>query len=277
MSAASLALTTPLPTSSGGTGLSSFTQYGIFYASDTSTVAQTTSLKWQSSCLAINAGANAPGYNLEVVGSFRFQDTFAQNGYEYSPGTTNILTSYNRTSGTWLTLRQRALSHEFYCNGSSTVNIDSGGNIVPQIAAKGVNFTANSTGTGSMSSQLLNWYEEGTWTPTLGGTATYASRTARYTRIGRQVTLSCDMTVGVIGTGSTTLISGLPWSAGAFFNAGSVSYWSNTNGNYIYITPLLAYGSIQFNTTASATSAISDTTAIFKNDTRVIFTLTYFV
>lgn len=151
------------------------------------------------------------------------------------------------------------------------------GNLIQGTAAKGINFTANSTGTGSMSSQLLNWYEEGTWTPTLGGNATYTNRTARYTRIGRQVTLSCDMTVNAIGTGSTTLITGVPWSAGAFFNAGSVSYWSNTNGNYIYITPLLAYGSIQFNTTASATSAISDTTAIFKNDTRVIFTITYFV
>jgi hypothetical protein len=152
----------------------------------------------------------------------------------------------------------------------------SAGNLIQGTAAKGINFTANTPAAG-MTSQLLNWYEEGTWTPTLGGDATYASRTARYTRIGRQVTLVCDMTVALIGTGSTTLISGLPFSAGAFFNAGSVSFWSNTNGNYIYITPLLSYGSIQFNTTASASSAITDTSAIFKNDTRVIFTITYFV
>lgn len=113
-----------VPTNQGGTGLTSFTQYGVFYASDTSTVAQTTNFKWQSSSLALNAGANAPGYTLEVVGTARWADTFAANGYEISPGSTNIITSYNRTTGTWLTLRQRANTHEFYTAGSEAVRID---------------------------------------------------------------------------------------------------------------------------------------------------------
>ena len=41
------------------------------------------------------------------------------------------------------------------------------GNLVQGTAAKGINFTANTPAAG-MTSQLLNWYEEGTWTPTQG-------------------------------------------------------------------------------------------------------------
>ncbi len=105
------------------------TAYGVVALNASKQAATSTGLKWQSSSLAINAGANAPNYNVEVVGSFRFQDTFAQNGYELSAGSTNILTSYNRTTGTWLTLRQRALTHEFYCDGSLGVTFTQLGGI----------------------------------------------------------------------------------------------------------------------------------------------------
>ena len=46
--------------------------------------------------------------------------------------------------------------------GDQTLNT---GNVIQGTAAKGVNFTANTPAAG-MTSQLLNWYEEGTWTPT---------------------------------------------------------------------------------------------------------------
>jgi len=67
------------------------------------------------------------------------------------------------------------------------------GNLIPGTAAKGVNFTANTPAAG-MTSQLLNYYEEGTWTPeyaALGGSAGSLAYTASgtYTRIGRLVTL----------------------------------------------------------------------------------------
>ena len=66
------------------------------------------------------------------------------------------------------------------------------GNLVQGTAAKGVNFTANTPAAG-MTSQLLNWYEEGTWTPNQGGGLTVIgafSSSGKYTKIGRQVTVS---------------------------------------------------------------------------------------
>jgi hypothetical protein len=88
-----------------------------------------TALKWTGTSLGVNLGANAPGYTNDVVGTFRYQDTFAQNGYEFAPGTTNIVTSYNRTTAAWLPLRQRALTHEFFCDGSLGVTFTQAGGI----------------------------------------------------------------------------------------------------------------------------------------------------
>src|ERR1035437_3626855 len=62
------------------------------------------------------------------------------------------------------------------------------GNITPLTSAKGINFTANTPAAG-MTSQLLNWYEEGTWTPNQGAGLTVVgafSSNGSYTRIGRQ-------------------------------------------------------------------------------------------
>ena len=66
------------------------------------------------------------------------------------------------------------------------------GNLVIGTAAKGVNFTANTPAAG-MTNQLLDWYEEGTWTPTVkgditAGTATYGAQGGSYTKIGNKVT-----------------------------------------------------------------------------------------
>ena len=97
------------------------------------------------------------------------------------------------------------------------INIKTG-NLIQGTAAKGVNFTANTPAAG-MTSQLLNWYEEGTCTLTLttdGTPPTVAqTATARYTRIGRTVTLQCNFankdTTGATGY---VAITGSPFTAG---------------------------------------------------------------
>ena len=91
-----------------------------------------------------------------------------------------------------------------------------GDNIVPATAAKGINFTANTPAAG-MTSQLLNWYEEGTWTPNQGAGLTVVgafSSTGRYTRIGRQVSISGTVTgaTSVAVTAAGVITSNLPFT-----------------------------------------------------------------
>ena len=107
------------------------------------------------------------------------------------------------------------------------------GNITPQTAAKGINFTANTPQAG-MTSQLLNWYEEGTWTGTLafnGGSTgiTYASNTGYYERVGKTVHVSIyvELTSKGSSTGLTTL-SGLPFiSANNTAAYAAVTIWAS--------------------------------------------------
>jgi hypothetical protein len=104
--------------------------------------------------------------------------------------------------------------------GDLTLNA---GNLIPGTAAKGVNFTANTPAAG-MTSQLLNWYEEGTWTPTAtsqtGAITTYASG-GTYTRVGRQVTVTAYVDLTNVGTaGGYLQISNFPFKNGAATGAG---------------------------------------------------------
>ena len=103
-------------------------------------------------------------------------------------------------------------------------------NIIQGTAAKGVNFTAN-TPTAGMTSQLLNWYEEGTWTPTasstVGAITTYSSA-GTYTRVGRQVTVTAYVDLTNVGTASgSLLINNFPFKNGGASGAGYLQQMGN--------------------------------------------------
>jgi hypothetical protein len=109
--------------------------------------------------------------------------------------------------------------------------------IVQGTAATGYNFTANTPAAG-MTSQLLNWYEEGTWTPTVAGStlvgvATYSLRSGRYTRVGRQVFIEMALSWSA-GTGSGNLtFTGLPFTSS---NGGTVSAMSIALADFVGLT-----------------------------------------
>jgi hypothetical protein len=107
------------------------------------------------------------------------------------------------------------------------------GNLVPKNANTGINFTAN-TGTAGMTSQLLNWYEEGTWTPNQGAGLTLVgafSSAGTYTRVGRQVfvqgSVSGATSVAVASAGAIT--SNLPFSAAVNATGAAINAANNTS------------------------------------------------
>jgi len=100
---------------------------------------------------------------------------------------------------------------------SATAVTASTGNFIVGTSGQGVDFSAT-PGTGT--SELLNDYEEGTWTPVLaratGGaiTATTSDLTAKYTKVGNLVTVSLFLSItGVTSQGTNeTEIRGLPFA-----------------------------------------------------------------
>jgi hypothetical protein len=69
-----------------------------------------------------------------------------------------------------------------------------------------------STQSSSANVNTLDDYEEGTWTPTVGGSATYSTQLGTYTKIGRVVFIVFFMQITTLGTGSNNTVSGLPFT-----------------------------------------------------------------
>jgi hypothetical protein len=114
--------------------------------------------------------------------------------------------------------------------------IKSSDNIIQGTAAKGVNFTANTPQAG-MTSQLLNWYEEGTWTPVIGcqtGTITAYTAVAKYTRNGRQIFIQGKVTLTTVGTAAGVMtVASLPFqTSGTYTPTGLVTETAATGTMY---------------------------------------------
>lgn len=124
----------------------------------------------------------------------------------------------------------------------------SANNVVPGTAAKGLNLTANTPQAG-MTSQLLNWYEEGTWTPVLScGTPgdlaiTYSAQAGVYQRIGNRCTIGFNIVTSAFThttASGNVRINGLPFTANATIssNVGAISFSGFTGVGY---TQMVAY------------------------------------
>lgn len=128
----------------------------------------------------------------------------------------------------------------------------------------------------SSNANTLDDYEEGTWTPSLGGNATYTVQTGHYTKIGRLVAITGTITVNVIGTGSTTTITGVPFAEGvsgvapvAVGNYASLASAVYDVGGYLTGSSIV----ISANTAAGTASG---TAAVFGNSASIDFSCTYF-
>ena len=91
------------------------------------------------------------------------------------------------------------------------------GNLVIGTSGKGIDFSVTSSGSGTMTSELLADYEEGTWTPNQGAGLTVVgafSSGGSYTKIGRQVTIQGYVlgATSVAMTANTVMFTNLPFT-----------------------------------------------------------------
>jgi hypothetical protein len=142
------------------------------------------------------------------------------------------------------------------------------------VSGKGIDFSATA-GTGT--SELLDDYEEGTWTSLVGGTATYGANSGRYTKIGRQVFATFDLNITTIGTGSTSVITGLPFPVGDAIAEGvSVNFYSGLANNVVELNAYVINSEIRFRAMSSAGSGLTEI-AVLGSGCRVTGTAIYTV
>lgn len=165
---------------------------------------------------------------------------------------------------------------------TTRMTLDSTGNLAFS-SGTGISFAATSDAAG-MTSELLDDYEEGTWTPSLtfGGATTgitYTAQLGLYTRIGNVVAVSCRIILSSKGsaTGDASL-DGLPFTvandAGAYAGA---SVWTNyiTFADFIqtYTQPNTTYFPLWEVTNAGSLTRI--TNSDFANNSYLVLYTVY--
>lgn len=143
--------------------------------------------------------------------------------------------------------------------------------------------------TNNTDAETLDWYKEGTWTPTLAGGSSAGSYTisttsANYTRVGNlvHVSASMDITINSAGTGTATF-DGLPFakSNGSVFK-GAISVTNTTLNASIqdlFVQPQTSGSSTQFVLAGnrSGNTPLFINVTDFSSGANVTVDFTYFV
>jgi len=156
----------------------------------------------------------------------------------------------------------------------------------------GIDFSATTNSSGTMTSELLADYEEGTWSPVYApATGAFAAITmdvvyATYTKVGRQVTVQAWIrtdNLDVTGASGSVFITGLPFLS-AQRDSGVIGLAANmvnhpselvvTTAGTASISPLLRYTAIAAPTNLNVTDLTAGATA---DQNRLQFAMTYFV
>ena len=342
---------TALPTTSGGTGLTSFTSGGVVYASSSSALATGSGLTFDgTSTLGMSGSAVSTSVKIDTTGRYKQFEAWASGnrrfytGFDETSLVANITTDGNHpilfsTSGTegmrltstglgigtsspsyklhavkatagnvitWSNAGSTPVAGTLYSDSSQVYVGDVSGNngayITPSTSidwyvngASKVAFLPSSTAiknlldisgasagqiqfpatqNGSAGANVLDDYEEGTFTPTLTGSSvsgsqTYGTRHGSYTKIGRQVSLSFYLVLTAKGTISGNIyLSGYPFTSSN--TANDVRYGRNIIGfenlatNWVWLSSIndanITYSYIAGLITAASTSATTNLT-----------------
>ena len=120
-------------------------------------------------------------------------------------------------------------------------------------------------GISAAASNLLDDYEEGTFTPSVGGNATYNSQIGKYIKIGRSVTIKLEMNINVLGTGSTSTVTGIPFAADTEAPL-AVAKATNTSAAYGEIQARIAGTTLYYMTRQGNVTSQGTNTAIHANN-----------
>jgi hypothetical protein len=257
---------------------------GFIATSDTSSILQlqtggTTAVTVDAS-QNVGIGTASPGVRLEVSGasaasSFNALRMANTDTTASSPVTTLFQsaddgTLRNRatmTSGSdgsnngYIALSTRSsgsITEKFRLNSTGALVLAGG-----STSANGTGITFPATQSASSDANTLDDYEEGTFTPAFsrsGINVAYTSRNGFYTRVGRVVTLCCDLQLSTItAQGSGVLFLGaLPFTGvvGQYSNVGVVNY--NTVFDTVVVRTCWVYNNaLAFNINTNNTSEYS--------------------
>jgi hypothetical protein len=219
---------------------------GLMYNKATDALTITGALTVDTSTLVVDATNDVVGIGTTTPNSYAFNDPAklviantgtagAGNTFTIASGSTGFgqIAFANGTSGTsryngYIKYSHSTNAMEFYTTaGTLGMTLNTAGNLAFP-SGKGIDFSAVTGGTGTATANVLNDYEEGTWTGTMKGFSadptTPVTATGRYTKIGRNVTVQISFEgVNTTGASGACYITGLPFANGNVRTVGSAA------------------------------------------------------
>lgn len=146
----------------------------------------------------VEGGADLNGVNLSVSGTSTLSGLTASTALALN-ASKEIVSVTNTGTGNNVLATTPTLAGD--------VTLSTGNLVVSN--GKGIDFSATP---GTSTSELLDDYEEGNWTPGLrSGTPTFTNQIGRYTKVGNLVTVSGRLTINQMNGAEEYLINGLPF------------------------------------------------------------------
>ena len=239
---------------------------------------------YQSTFIGYNAGNNSTGISNTFVGPQNDSSGYGSGELITSGNYNTILGAFSgnsngldiRTASNYVVLSDGVGNPLISTANSQTVALKGA---IPN-SGTGITFPASQSA--SSDANTLDDYEEGTWSPSIGGSTTYTAQDGYYTKCGNVVTVTGRMQVNLLsGNANTYQITNLPFTSkntsnGSKAGGGSVGYWSSTAINVISLQTYVELNTtnLVFQYLASASSSAL-TATIFGNSTDVYFTATY--
>lgn len=162
---------------------------------------------------------------------------------------------------------------------SATQVTVSTGSVVIGTAGQGIDFSADPSAPG-MTSELLDDYEEGTYTPviTFGNASvgqSYSMQVGRYTKIGRVVNVQAALIFTNKGSSTGTARVTLPFAVAEAGCTASFYFVSVSHGGFMmgFVYPGDTAIQLQYNPDVGGGSNLDDTN--FTNGSRVNMSMTY--
>ena len=195
------------------------------------------------------APSNNSGNNIFVYYLFRTVATVNHPSTSALTATTGTFSGNLTSSGT-------ITGNAFSGDGAGLSNVGitgwsnngSNNDLLPASASAGIYLGVNS----ATASNLLDDYEEGSWTPSLSGVSSHSVAVGQYVRIGNTVTAHANVNGVVSGSGSMTL-SGLPFASNSTTNM-QQSITVGFNSNVFYSSGSMQGVQCRLNPSSSAFS-----------------------
>ena len=233
--------------------------------------------------VGINTTSNNDGAHFQ-----HYQSEVRHQSFQSNNGDLAIVTDNNSNPAVYIKGTGTADLLKVVDNTTTIFNVKDGGNVevngnIVMSNSNGISFSATANANGTMSSELFDDYEEGTWTPTVTSAGSIGTEqyNCTYTKIGRLVTINGDIHALTNTTSSSNIVcGGLP-----YIPSGTSGEWSAVcHGERYSSSIIVAYVQydggwrIKFRTGVGSNNYASLTHAAINDngtDNNLRFTLTY--